>query len=124
MAMPGRRGENYGFIVAEKLAAAVFLATLAITLYTGATTPREAVGLLIIAPTSVLLGYYAIAPRAPDRFYRLSFLAIILAAGAVVAGYTTPRTAGATILLVLAVSGVAASIAGLANSRRKQNVKH
>lgn len=119
MPMLGRRGENYGFIVAEKLAAAVFLATLAITLYAGATSTRETIGLLIMVPTSVLLGYYAIAPSAPDRFYRLSLLAVILAAGAIVAGYTTPRTAAIAILLVLAVSGAAASIVGLAMSRKK-----
>ncbi len=119
MPMLGKRGENYGFIVAEKLAVAIFLATLAITLYTGVTSLRETIGLLIIAPTSVLLGYYAIAPRAPDRLYRLSLLAIILAAGAIIAGYTSPRTAAAVILLVLAVSGATASIVGLATSRKK-----
>ncbi len=101
------KGEAQGFIVAEKAAAAALLvAAGAVVLLYEQLGLLRSIGVLVAAPTAILLAYYVSSPRAPDRWYRASLSLAGFAAGLVFLGLADPRTALAALLVAIGAAGL------------------
>ncbi len=88
--------------VAEGAAIASFLIVLAIILILwGELTLRESLGLLILAPSGVLLGYYIADRDAPDRIYSIGLFSALIVVALAVIGFNA-RYLAAVFLIVVA----------------------
>ena len=87
---------------AEALSIALVLFITAVYLLVRGLTLSQLVGLLIMAPSIVMLIYYTIS-RERDKYYNIGLYTVLFLAGTYIYGLTTFRLVAGLILVVIGV---------------------
>ncbi|MEB3759240.1 MAG: hypothetical protein GSR72_04270 [Desulfurococcales archaeon] len=87
---------------AEALSLALILFIVAVYLFVRELSLSQLVGLLIMAPSLVMLGYYVVS-RERDKYYNVGLYTVLFLAGSYVYGLTTLRVVAGLVLVVIGV---------------------